>query len=214
MSYKYLFRKERDYVENSILEIKTGYEEYPVYFNFKNFLSSAETVSSFVYTCVNTETGIDSSASIIEGTPSLATPRVTVGIKGGANGEIHKITVRATTSLGQVFELENFLEIDNDFIGGTFTIQPNEDILIACDFVNNPDMGSDSISTQAVTAIKTSDGTSATSTVILASSIDGKFVKVKVGDCTANEVYRIEAKITTTAGNKYQMNILVSCKEL
>mgnify|MGYP001564808321 FL=1 len=214
MSCRYLFREERGSVENSILEIKTGYEEYPIYFNFKNFLSSAETVSSFVYTCIKADTGVDSSSSIIEGTPSLSTPRVTVGIKGGTDGEIHKITITATTSLGQVFELEKFVEIDNSSIDGNFTIQPREDIIIACDFVNNPDMGSDSISTQSVTAIRTSDGTSATSAVVLASNIDGKKVLVKVGDCAINEIYRVESTITTASGNKHQMNILASCKEL
>lgn len=192
---------------------KFSYDEFPVYFNFNNFLATNETVISFTLTCVDTATGIDSTSSIIEGTPSLATPRVTVGVKGGVDQEEHKITVTVTTSFGQVYELELYLEITDYEIDGSFVMQPNDEVLFACDFVNHPVMVSNPVTSKTVTAIRASDGTTVTSTVILASGIDGQKVIIKIGDCTVNEIYRVETKVVTTNGNKHQMNVMVECKE-
>lgn len=189
---------------------KTSYEEFPIYLNFNNDLASDEAIASIVVTCVNTATNV---ASAVVASSSYAAGRVTLNLDAGVSGEEHKATVSATTSFGQIYEQEVYIVIDDEAENGTFDIQPNEGILASFDFVNTLVSG-ETISTHTVGAVKTSDGTDATATVIKGSAISGTMVVFKVDDCTVDEIYKVEIKIVTSAGKKYQRNIFVSCKEL
>lgn len=81
-------------------------EEFPVSIDFGGELALGEFISSAAVTVRNAATGADSGAAIKEGPESIAGPVVTQGIRGGANGERHILTMLATTSLGNKWEDE------------------------------------------------------------------------------------------------------------
>lgn len=193
------------------LRNKTSYEEFPIYLNFKNDLASDETVSSITTSSINTETNVAS--SIIASSAFTAAGRVTLNLDAGANNEEHKLTVSVTTSFGQIYEQEVYIVVDDEMDNGRFDIQPNEGILASFDFENAFAGVSQTINTTTVEAFKASDNSDVTATVIKGNSISGTQVIFKVDDCTGNEVYKVEVKIVTSTGNKYQRNIFVSCKE-
>jgi len=192
------------------LRTKTSYEEFPIYLNFKNDLAMDETVSSIVVACVNTATGV--SSSIVASSSFTAAGRVTLNLDAGVDKEEHKATVTATTSFGQIYEQEVYIAINDEAISGSFGIQPNEGILAAFDFANTIP-SEETIDTHTMTAIKTSDASDATATVIKGSSITGTKITFKIDDCTAGEVYKVIIKINTNTAKKYQRDIMVSCKE-
>ena len=193
------------------LRTKTSYEEFPVYLNFKSDLAVDETVSSIVVACVNTATGV--SSSVVASSSFTAAGRVTLNLDAGVDKEGHKATVTATTSFGQIYEQEVYIAINDEVVSGSFDIQPNEGILAAFEFANTIPSG-ETISTTTVTAIKTSDASDATATVIKGSSITGTIVGFKIDDCMVDEVYKVIIKVDTNTAKKYQRNILVSCKEI
>lgn len=191
---------------------KKSYEKYPVRFNFSNDMTTLETVLSVVITCINPVTGADTSGAIISSS-SISTPDVIVTIMAGVVGDSHLLTCKATTNLSNVFEKEVIIKIV-DSIEGTFTKQPQETYLISMDFTNILETG-DTLASQTVTAIKKSDGSSATATVINGAGLDGTFkVSVVVKSGTSGETYLLTTKVVTASTYQYQMDVFMRTVEI
>lgn len=82
---------------------------------------------------------------------------------------------------------------------------------ITMDFASDMESG-DTISTQSVTAIKTSDNTDATATVIATPSISGSKIIVVVQAGTAGQTYVITFRATTAAGYIYDASVAMMVK--
>jgi hypothetical protein len=77
---------------------KQPFEEFPVSANFAAELADGETITDAVVTAKRQSDGVDTTATILNGTRAIATPLVTQPIKAGASGERHVITMKVTTS--------------------------------------------------------------------------------------------------------------------
>lgn len=189
---------------------KKSYEKFPIRFNYSNNLTTLETVASIVLTCVNTATGVDTSGTIISSS-SIASPDVMVVLMAGAVGDRHLLTCKATTNLTTVYEKEVIINIV-DSTEGSFTKQPYETYIISMDFTNVLESG-DTLASQNLTAIRKSDATSATTTVITSSGIDGGKLSVLVKAGTNGETYQLTGKVITILSYQYQMDVLMQVVE-
>lgn len=189
---------------------KKTYDKFPVDVHFSHNLVANETVSSAIVTCINTETGVDSSSEIIHSTSTVGTMTVRVVIKAGINGDKHKITVKATTNLLNIYEKEFIVEII-DTVDNVFAKQPSEIFIIAADFTNMPI--TDTLATWSVTATKTSDGTASTGTVILADGLDGLKILIGIQAGTDGDEHLIATKVVTTLGYQFQIDALMKIVE-
>jgi hypothetical protein len=107
------------------LEPKQPSEQFPVGFNFVNYLASGEEISSVVVSAAKESDGSDATATIIEGSAQVgdvasdnktftANPSgtwVAITIKGGTDGIRYKITLKITTSVGSKFEVDVILPV-------------------------------------------------------------------------------------------------------
>lgn len=190
---------------------KKAYEKFPREIDFTPNLATGETVVSHDLTCVDTATGLSSSTAMIDSS-SLATPVVTIIVKGGVTGGKHHIQVLATTSLGNVYDKDIMLEIV-ETIEGVFTKQPNDKFIVAADFTSKLATG-ETLNSRTVTAVKKSDGSDATSTVVYSSAIDGNRILIGVQAGATGECYQIVAKVVTSNSYQRQLDIMVSVQEL
>ena len=94
----------------------------------------------------------------------------------------------------------------------TFTKQPSEIFSINMDFGKNM-TSAETISSRTVTAIKTSDSSDATATVIDSSTISGTIIQVKVKAGTTALSYKITIKITTSTGNVWEDEVTMTVTE-
>ena len=191
---------------------KKPYEKFPVKFNFSNDLDALEVITAHTILCVNAVTGADTLATIIA-SDSLSSPDVIAVLQNGSLGDKHKITVRVNTSMGNDYEKDVILEV-GERMEGVFTKQPNDTFLIAADFSNVMD-GTDTLSSQSVTAKRKSDGVFVTNEIIYASGIEGGKPQVLIGvtDGIDKEIYRIVTQVVTTAGYKMESEILMTVQE-
>lgn len=217
--------------------IKKQFEQFLITVNFGNRFEIVESIASYTLTGIKLSSGEDKSLDIFffedtvyqgtdiaygegryGGIPDNEGVSVTFGIKDGESNTNYKITVTATTNLGNIYEEDLILQIkdthDYDFIK-----QPSERFVVEMDFthtLNKYDIRyDDTIQSQAVTATKTSDSTSATGTIIHASGIDDETkVNVVPKSGVGGEIYQITTKIVTAQGYQYQMDVLMECKEL
>lgn len=190
---------------------KKIYEKIPVSIDFSPDLGTGETVSSFVVTCINIATGADSSSTIILSS-TLATPIVTLVVQAGTTGEKHHIQVLATTNFTSSYDKDFILEIV-DTTEGTFIKQPSDAHVIANYFTNMLATG-ETIYTHTVTAIKKSDSSDATSTIIYGANIDGSKILIGVRSGADGEAYQIVAKIVTSLGYQWQLDSIMMVREL
>lgn len=86
-------------------------EILPVTIDFTAELATGETVVSAVVTSRNAATGVDSSATILSGGASVATPRVSQKVTAGTSGDKHIITMLATTSASPINKYEGEIEL-------------------------------------------------------------------------------------------------------
>ena len=86
-------------------------ELFPLTVDYTPELATGETVSSAVVTSRNAATGADSSATILSGAVTVASPKVTQKVTAGTSGDRHIITMLATTSTGNKYEGEIELHI-------------------------------------------------------------------------------------------------------
>ena len=188
---------------------KKPYEKFPVSADFSTDLSVNETITAKVVACVNTATGVDSSSEIIASS-AIATPKITLVIKAGVAGDKHKVTAKATTTLGNVYEKDFIVNIENG-TEGVFTKQPSNIFLIGMDFTNIP--VTDTINTEVTTVTKTSDGTDVTGTLILSTGSDGMKIIVGMQNGTDGEEYLITTKMATTTGYQLQIDAIMVVAE-
>ena len=215
---------------------KKEFEEFLIIIDFEDRFEILETIASFSVVCVNLCTGIDESASLIffedsvyqavdvaygdgryGGIPDNLSFWTVFGIKNGVLGNKYKITVKATTNLGNLIEEDIVLKIVES-TDGYMQKQPSEKFSILMDFINrlnNVDSRyDDTISTQSITVIRKSDGVDVTSSIVFGSALEGaEKVKVGVQGGSNNEDYQMIDKIVSVGGYKYQLDALLSVDE-
>ncbi|MCR4293623.1 MAG: hypothetical protein NUV76_12190 [Candidatus Kuenenia sp.] len=215
---------------------KKEYEEFLIIIDFEDRFEILETIASFSVVCVNLCTGIDESASLIffedsvyqatdvaygegryGGIPDNLSFLTVFGIKNGILGNKYKITVKATTNLGNLYEEDIVLEVI-ERIDGYMQKQPSEKFSILMDFtnrLNNVDARYDDIiSTQSITVIRKSDGVDVTGSIVFGSALEGaEKVKVGVQGGSNTEDYQMVNKIVSVGGYKYQVDALLSVDE-
>lgn len=192
---------------------KHSYEKFPIYADFYINLDSNETLSSYSLGCINLQTGANSKSAIVD-SDSIAGTKVKVVLKADSAEGDHKITAKVTTSNDNNYEIDVIVRIKST-TGKVdrFTKQVSEEFIIVTDFTN--DLGSgETISSVAVTAIRLSDGSDLTSSIIELSQKSSKKVLVGVQNGEDGELYRIVVKIQTSLGYKFQKNILMKVKEI
>ncbi len=86
-------------------------ELFPLTIDFSPELATGETVTSAVVTTRDATTGVDTSSTIKSGSHTVASPKVTQKVTAGATGDRHILTIKATTSAGNVYEGEIELHI-------------------------------------------------------------------------------------------------------
>lgn len=188
---------------------KAPYEQFPIYFNFSSELLGGETISSYAIACTNTN-NLSNTATTIVDSSEISGVKVKVVVKNGSIEEQHKITVKISTSLGNTYEKDVLLLVIYDD-ASRFNKQPREQFLILNDF--KTELLSETISSKAVTATRMTDEADFTSSIITMSVISGTRVIVGIQAGNSGEFYRIVIQIVTSAGNKFQKNIVMGVYE-
>mgnify|MGYP001561477396 CR=1 FL=1 len=215
---------------------KKEYEEFLITIDFGDRFGILESISSFSVVCINLHTGNDESDSILftedsvyqdtdigygeeryGGLPDNSESSVTFGIKNGVVGNKYKVTVKATTNIGNLIEEDILLEIV-ECVEGYMQKQPSEKFSILMDFtnrLNDEDVRYDDIiATHDITVIRKSDGVVVTGSIVFGSALEGvEKVKVGVQGGINNEKYQIVNRIVSVQGYKYQMDVLMSVRE-
>lgn len=215
---------------------KKEFESFLITMDFEDRFEILESIVSFLVTCSNSCNGIDASDSVLFFEDSVyqavdtfygdgryggvfdnTKSSVTFGIINGIVGNKYKITTRLTTNLGNAYEEDIVLEITEN-VDSYFQKQPSEKFTILLDFkhrLNNADIRyDDTISSQAVTVVRESDGVDVTGSIVFASGVDGtEKIKIGVQAGSDNEAYRITSKIVSTHGYKYQVDLIMNVKE-
>jgi len=188
---------------------KTPYEEFPIYFTFGSRMQRAEMLASYTLACANAVTGADTGTDIVD-SDTLASGKVKVVIKGGTNGEVHKITCLGTSDLGYDYETEIFVVIKSE-VSDYCEKQEADNINIRNDFTEDIESG-DTVSTHAVTSIK-NDLTSSTAAIIDGSSIENPYIYVGFKGGGDSDYHVISIKIVSANGYKYEKLLLLAIKE-
>lgn len=183
---------------------KTAYEKFPIYAKFSEELSSSDSILSQTLTCVNTLTGANTKATIID-SHIISSVQILIVIKAGTVNELHHIASKIITANGTCAECDIFLSI-KDLTNGFFKKQPSEEFNIQFDFENR--IGLESIGSKTVTATKVSDGSDATSTVIAFSEVSCSTIVVGIKAGTDGESYLISCRVVTDV-NSYQMENII-----
>lgn len=191
---------------------KAPYEQFPIYFNFSSELIGGETISSYTITCINTN-NLSNTASTIVDSSEISGVKVKVVVKNGSIEEQHKVTVKIGTNLGNTYEKDVLLLVIYDDVS-RFNKQPKEQFLISNDFKKGEtELVAETISSKAVTATRMTDEADFTSSIITLSVISGTRVIVGIQAGNSGEFYRIAIQIVTSAGNKFQKNIIMGVYE-
>lgn len=195
-------------------------------------LDIPDKISSFTMTCIDLETGLDVTSSILfsedsvyqdvdigygegryGGMPDNQLSSVTFGIKAGVLGKLYKISINVITELASQHKIDIILEIVSK-MDGFFEKQVFDKFTIELDYSNilyDEDIRyTDSILSQTVIVTRKSDNVIVTDDVIFASAIVGSDkVQIGVKDGTSNELYNIVNNIITTQGYAHQLDILM-----
>lgn len=95
----------------------------------------------------------------------------------------------------------------------TIIKQPAETFSVTVDFT--PRMASgEALTSAVVTAIKMSDGSDASSSVITSSSVSTPNVSIRIKAGTAGEDYKVTVRATTTTTEVYEKDFLIQVREL
>jgi len=86
-------------------------ENLPITIDFTANLPAAGTVTDCVVTSRIAETGVDSTATIINGARTISSPNVTQFVHAGTNGQNHIVTFHATFSDTRQIDDEVYLPI-------------------------------------------------------------------------------------------------------
>jgi len=191
--------------------IKNSLEYFPIRANFGNDLVLGETVTGLAVSCINSDTGISSLASMIDW-ESPSSPEIIMGLKGGVDQEHHIITVLATTSLGNEYPREIHVFI-YDGIQDTFSKKSTGILTFLADLTKEIESG-DSVASYTVTATQVSTQLDATSAVVSGSSRSSAKVYVGVTGGVALEDYDITVRMTTSYGYKYTRVVRMSVRDI
>lgn len=83
---------------------KQPYEEFDTFYDFTELLGSGETITDATFTSHNEDTGADSTTAIKNGNAVVIGGKMFQKIKAGTDGERHVLTYRIVTSLGNKWE--------------------------------------------------------------------------------------------------------------
>lgn len=198
---------------------KLPYEVFPILVSFVHDLDPDETVpGSPSVTCINNKTGLDSKAEIVQSNVLTGTTDVKVVIKGGTLNEVHKITVRLTTDITNVYEKDVFVSIESKRRNGVDDLifkQVAEEFVISNDFGEDFESGDFPVSHSVVaTALK--DSTDKTSTIISGSAIIGSRILMGLanGVGVSGEYYELSFRCATTFGYKYERLVNMMLKDI
>lgn len=191
---------------------KYVYEKFPIYADFYINLDDNETLSSYSLGCINLQTGANSKSSVVD-SDSIDGTKVKTILKAGSPAGDHKVTAKIITSNDNNYEIDIILKI-KDAIGKVdrFTKQVSEEFVVTTDFSNDLSSG-ETISSADVSAIRLSDGSVLTGDVIEFSQKSSKKVLVGVQNGSDGELYRIEIRIQTSLGYKFQKNLTMKVQE-
>ena len=218
--------------------IKRPGEQFPIKVNFSSRLAPAETITYVTVSSILTMDGTGAmddiqiadgawkadgtitaggspTTSIVYGWSILNSFAVYVGIQGGVVGTLYKITVKVKTDLNNDFEDDIFLRC-LDIFDLDLVKQPYEEFVISQNFqeaLNNYN-DSDTIKSITVTAIRLSDGSDATGTVIKGSQISGKKVLVNIKNGVVGEAHRVQIKMLSNKYRLYERNIMLMSREV
>ena len=190
---------------------KSPIEKFPVVFGFSTDLGPGETVVSVVVTCINEATGVDSATEIVDSNV-IASPDVTVVLKGGTEGDEHAIQCLATTSHGNHYDRDLKLVVES-VVDDCFNKQPGDSFLFDVDFTNRLIHDGESVVSAAIAAIKELDGASVYGTIVLAPTVMSPFVGVPVTAGADGMTYRIGVQGTTSLGYVYEKFLRMNLQE-
>ena len=205
---------QREIIREAMRRIdKYPYEKFPVYADFYINLDKNETIEYYTIVCVNRQDGVNSKNATID-SDSIDGTKVKIVLKDNNNVGDYKITVKTRTNNDNDYEIDIPVKVSNTRERtDRFSKQVSEEFVVTTDFSN--DLGSsETISSITVSAIRLSDGSDLTSSVIEFSQKSSKKVLVGVQNGVDGELYRIVIKIQTSIGYKFQKNILMKVKEI
>lgn len=193
--------------------VKYPYESFPVYADFYVNLDTNEVVQYYTIDCINRQNGVNSKSLIIDSS-SIEDTKVKIVLKGDNDVGDHKITVKADTNNDNEYEIDIPVKITNTRErNDKFSKQASEEFIITTDFSNDL-ATSETLSSSFVYAFRLSDGSNFTNYVIEFSQRSSKIMLVGVTGGAGGELYRIEVKVVTSDGNKFQKNILMKVQEI
>jgi hypothetical protein len=85
---------------------KQPYEEINAWVDFSGVVGLTDVLTLVTVTAIDANTGVDSSAAIVKASPapSVSGQKVLFEVMGGVDGDVHKITVKVSTSAGEKLE--------------------------------------------------------------------------------------------------------------
>lgn len=190
--------------------VKRSNEKFPIYANFQSVLMEDETLESYVVACVSGADGSNTKSTIVD-SDEIDEPRIKIVIKSGTDGETHKISVQATTSLSNVYE-KDVLLIINDDPDYEFIKQPSEITPFSIDFEKDLESG-DYIDTEEVTLCDI-DGVDLATEMVLDAESDETETIVTVGGGENGQLYISGIAVTTHDGYVYSKSVLIRVEEM
>jgi len=190
---------------------KSPIEKFPVHFNFSTDFLEGEIVSYEALTCINSATGVDSSASIIDSS-AIDSPDVSVVLKGGTEGDEHTIQCVITSNLGNIYQRDLLLRVAT-VVTDSFNKQPADRLLFDVNYSRRLE-GGDAIASGAVLVTKESDGTDVSATIVALIETITPRVGVHVAAGSDGETYLLGVRGTTAAGYVYEKNVRMSVQEI
>jgi hypothetical protein len=194
---------------------KSPSEYFPIAVNFANDLTSGENLDSYTLTCIDISSGESSSATVIA-TSSISGNVVTVVVQAGSIDDLHKITVKGTSDLGNVFEKDIYLEIKK-VIAGEFTKQASDEFSIKVDFWEDiiPIGSEQGVSVSA--EVLDEDGVDQAATMFSDDPfLDGEFTETVYLGIQAGSagLYEIHVVVTTTSGYIFDIYVRMRIEEM
>ena len=87
-------------------------ERHPINIDFTNLLDVGETIASKTATAVDSA-AVDKTSTVVHSS-EIDGSKIVVVVKAGTDGESYKITIRATTSSGNVYEEDVLMEVNEE----------------------------------------------------------------------------------------------------
>lgn len=214
---------------------KKEQDRFVIIIDYEQRFSPPETITSFSAVCIQTDTLVDVSSTMLfyedtvyqqqdynygagryGGVPDNLLNSTMFGIQAGTSGSNYKITVKAITSQNNKFEKDVIVEV-RDAIDASFIKQPYERFNIELNYYNmifDEDVRyDDTISSQVNVVTRKIDGVVVTNDIVSASQIEGSGVRLGIKDGTNGNAYNINNKITTVQGYNYALDVLMKVEE-